>query len=524
MGKRWISLLRAVLNFSDMEYRVQPCARLRKQPEVPTLELFNGKMVELKNYINGQLVAPVGKAYLDNINPAIGEVYSKIPDSDERDVELAYAAAAEAFKSWSVTPKDKRSAYLIRIADLIEQKLDKLAAAESVDNGKPLKLAKRVDIPRAAANFRFYGTGILHFAANSHAMEDQAINYTLKQPIGVAACISPWNLPLYLFSWKIAPALAAGCTVVAKPSEVTPMTAYLLSEICMEAGLPPGVLNIVHGLGPKVGNALVSHPNIPLISFTGGTATGKHIASIAAPMFKKLSLELGGKNPNIIFADCNYDEMLSTTLNSSFSNQGQICLCGSRIFVERSLYERFKTDFVKQTKALKVGDPASDDTRVGAIVSKGHYEKILSYIELAKAEGGKVLCGGKAYIPEGACSKGYYIEPTIIEGLEYTCRTNQEEIFGPVVTITPFDTEEEVLTMANSTSYGLAAMVWTEQLTRAHRVANRLHSGIVWINCWLLRDLRTPFGGVKASGLGREGGFEALDFFTEPKNVCVKLA
>ncbi len=480
-------------------------------------------MQQLKNYINGQLLEPLAKNYIDNISPANGKVYSLIPDSDEKDVELAYAAAAEAFKTWSVTPKDKRSYYLLKIADLIEQKLDALAAAESKDNGKPLKLAKRVDIPRAASNFRFYGTGILHFAAQSHSMENTAINYTLKQPVGVAACISPWNLPLYLFSWKIAPALAAGCTVVAKPSEVTPMTAYLLSEICIEAGLPPGVLNIVHGLGPKVGNALVSHPNIPLISFTGGTATGKHIASIAAPMFKKLSLELGGKNPNIIFADCNYEEMLSTTLNSSFSNQGQICLCGSRIFVERPLYEKFKNDFVAQTNKMKVGDPSKEDTRIGAIVSKGHFEKILSYIKLAQQEGGKILCGGKSVNPGGELSEGYYIEPTIIEGLNYNCRTNQEEIFGPVVTITPFDTEEEALMMANSTSYGLASMIWTEHLTRAHRMANAIHSGIVWINCWLLRDLRTPFGGVKASGVGREGGFEALEFFTEPKNVCIKL-
>ncbi len=488
-----------------------------------TFELYFLHMQQLKNYINGQLIEPVGKTYIDNYSPANGKVYSRIPDSDEKDVELAYTAAAEAFKTWSITPKDKRSYYLLKIAELIELKLDALAAAESRDNGKPLKLAKKVDIPRAAANFRFYGTGILHFSAQSHAMENNAINYTLKQPVGVAACISPWNLPLYLFSWKIAPALAAGCTVVAKPSEVTPMTAYLLSEICIEAGLPPGVLNIVHGLGPKVGNALVSHPKIPLISFTGGTATGKHIASIAAPMFKKLSLELGGKNPNLIFADCNYEEMLNTTLNSSFSNQGQICLCGSRIFVERPLYEKFKTDFVAQTKKMKVGDPSKEDTRVGAIVSKGHYEKILSYIELAKQEGGKVLCGGKSFDPGGELSEGYYIEPTIIEGLDFKCRTNQEEIFGPVVTITPFDTEEEALMMANSTSYGLAAMVWTENLTRAHRIAHDLHAGIVWVNCWLLRDLRTPFGGVKASGVGREGGFEALDFFTEPKNVCIKL-
>jgi aminomuconate-semialdehyde/2-hydroxymuconate-6-semialdehyde dehydrogenase len=480
-------------------------------------------MQQLKNYINGQLTGPVSKKYFDNFDPSTGQVYSQIPDSDEQDVEDAYRAAKAAFKEWSVTSKEKRSQYLLKIAALIEKNLDKLALAESIDNGKPLKLAKTVDIPRAAANFHFYGTAILHYASESHSMEETAINYTLRQPVGVAGCISPWNLPLYLFSWKIAPALAAGCTVVAKPSEITPMTAYLLSELCIEAGLPAGVLNIVHGLGSKAGNAIISHKDIPLISFTGGTATGKHIASVAAPMFKKLSLELGGKNPNIIFADCNYEKMLSTTMLSSFANQGQICLCGSRIFVERSIYEKFKNDLVAKTKELTIGDPRDEKTKIGAVVSKVHQEKILGYIELAKQEGGKVLCGGKAFKAKGGLSGGYYVEPTVIEGLSHACRTNQEEIFGPVVTITPFDTEEEALMMANSTVYGLASMLWTENLTRAHRMAAKIHAGIVWINCWLLRDLRTPFGGVKASGVGREGGFEALDFFTEPKNVCVKL-
>lgn len=480
-------------------------------------------MFQLKNYINGELIAPNSKNYIDNFNPSTGKVYSLIPDSDTEDVELAYTAAKNAFTEWSTTPKEKRSYYLLKIADLIEKNIDKLALAESIDNGKPLKLAKTVDIPRAASNFKFYGTGILHFAAHAHSMEDDAINYTLKQPVGVAGCISPWNLPLYLFSWKIAPALAAGCTVVAKPSEVTPMTAYLLSEICIEAGLPNGVLNIVHGLGGKVGNAIVSHKNIPLISFTGGTATGKHIASVAAPMFKKMSLELGGKNPNIIFADCNYEKMLATTLHSSFANQGQICLCGSRIFIERKIYDKFKTDFVAKTKELTVGNPLDDKTKVGAIVSKQHQQKILSYIELAKQEGGEILCGGNAVNFDDELKEGYYIEPTIIEGLDYNCRTNQEEIFGPVVTLTPFDTDDEALMMANSTMYGLASMVWTENLTRAHKIAKEIHAGIVWVNCWLLRDLRTPFGGVKASGVGREGGFEAIEFFTEPKNVCIKF-
>lgn len=480
-------------------------------------------MQKLKNYINGELVAPISQQYIDNYDPSRGIVYSLIPDSDERDTENAVKAAKEAFQSWSITPKDTRSKYLLKIASLIEEQLHDLAVAESLDNGKPLHLAKTVDIPRAAANFHFYGTGILHFASHAHSMEDTAINYTLRQPVGVAGCISPWNLPLYLFSWKIAPALAAGCTVVAKPSEVTPMTAYLLSEICIKAGLPKGVLNIVHGYGHKVGNAIVSHKDVPLISFTGGTKTGANIASIAAPMFKKLSLELGGKNPSIIFADCDYEKMLSTTMLSSFANQGQICLCGSRIFIEKSIYEKFKADFVSKTEKLVVGAPLDEKTKIGAVVSKSHMEKILSYIELAKEEGGKVLCGGKQVTVSGEFENGYYIAPTIIEGLTYNCRTNQEEIFGPVVTIQPFENEEEVTMYANSTQYGLASVVWTQDITKANRLAINLHTGIVWINCWLLRDLRTPFGGVKSSGVGREGGFEAIDFFTEPKNVCVKL-
>ena len=363
----------------------------------------------------------------------------------------------------------------------------------------------------------------MHTATEAHETVGQAINYTLRQPLGVVGCISPWNLPLYLFSWKIAPALAAGCTVVAKPSEITPMTAYLLSKLCIEAGLPAGVLNIVHGLGAKAGAAIVSHKDVKAISFTGGTKTGEWIAREAAPKFKKLSLELGGKNPNIIFADCNYEEMLSTTIRSSFSNQGQICLCGSRIFVEKPLYENFCGDFVERISKLKIGDPLEAETNIGAVVSQSHMEKILSYINLAQKEGGKILHGGQQIKLEGRCAKGYFIEPTIIENLTHDCRTNTEEIFGPVVTITPFDEEEEVLNYANSAEYGLSATVWTENLSRAHRVAEKLESGIIWINTWLLRDLRTPFGGMKNSGVGREGGFEALRFFTEEKNVCIKI-
>ena len=484
---------------------------------------FIGETLELLNYIGGELVAPASGEYLDNIDPATGEIYSHIPDSDERDVQRAVEAAKAAFPAWSMTPPEERFAVLMRLVALIERDLESLALAESIDNGKPVSLARVVDIPRAVANLRFYATAAMHTWNESHETVGQAINYTLRQPLGVVGCISPWNLPLYLFTWKIAPAIAAGCTVVAKPSEVTPMTAYLLSKLCIEAGLPAGVLNIVHGTGPKVGSAIVAHKDVKAISFTGGTKTGEEIARTAAPMFKKLSLELGGKNPNIIFADCDYDDMLATTVRSSFSNQGEICLCGSRIFVERPIYESFKADFVERVSKLKIGDPLEAGTDVGAIVSRPHFDKIMSHIELAKEEGGTILTGGNAVNLDGRCSDGLFIQPTVIEGLTCDCRTNTEEIFGPVVTIMPFDTEEEVLGYANAVRYGLSATVWTQNLSRAHRVAAKLEAGIIWINCWLLRDLRTPFGGVKESGMGREGGFEALRFFTEEKNVCIKV-
>jgi len=478
------------------------------------------KMIQILNYIDGELLPAKSEDWLSVMNPSNGEEYAQLPDSNTDDVNKAVTAAKNAFHSWSTLSINERSAYLIKIADAIESQLDDLAMAECVDNGKPLKLAKRVDIPRASSNFRFFGNAITQFASESHDM-GTAINYTLRQPLGVVSCISPWNLPLYLFSWKIAPALAAGNTVVAKPSEVTPMTAYLLSKICIEVGLPKGVLNIVHGLGESVGSVMTSHPKIKAISFTGSTRVGAEIARVAVPAFKKVSLEMGGKNPNLIFADCDYDKMLSTTLHSSFANQGQICLCGSRIYVERSIYDQFKVDFVKKTKELTVGDPLDEKTKVGAIVSKPHFDKILSYIELAKEEGGTILCGGNAIQPEGL-ENGLYIQPTIIEGLTNSCRTNQEEIFGPVVTIMPFDNDDHALELANGTPYGLSSTVWTSNLTRAHRMARDIEAGIVWINTWLHRDLRTPFGGVKQSGVGREGGFEALRFFTETKNVCIQ--
>ena len=480
-------------------------------------------MQKILNYINGELIEPVGGKFLDNVNPAEGKVYSQIPDSDARDVQLAVDAAKTAFPAWSSLPVEKRSAILQRIADLIDRDLEKLSMAESIDQGKPVKLARVMDIPRAASNMSFFASGAIHFSSEAHVTGTEAINYTTRTPVGVVGCISPWNLPLYLFTWKIAPALAAGCTVVAKPSELTPMTAFLFSQLCIEAGLPKGVLNIVHGLGSKAGQAIVEHPEIAAISFTGGTVTGKKIAATAAPLLKKLSLELGGKNPNIVFADCDFEQAVRTSIQSSFSNQGEICLCGSRIFVERSLYDRFTNEFVTRAKGLVTGDPLDEKTKVGALVSEAHMNKVMSYIELAKEEGGRILTGGKQIKVNGRCEKGYFIEPTVVVDLDSKCRTNQEEIFGPVVTIMPFDTEEEVIQYANSTAYGLSATLWTENLKRAHRVSAQVKSGIIWVNCWLFRDLRTPFGGMKQSGVGREGGWEALKFFTEERNICIKL-
>lgn len=480
-------------------------------------------MQKIANYIAGKLLPPASGEYIDNIDPAIGKVYSHTPDSDERDIGQAVQAARRAFPVWSAKTAGQRAAYLYRLSSLIDANIEKLALAESVDNGKPLALALAVDIPRASQNFHFFASAIEQFASESHATSERVLNYTLRKPIGIAGCISPWNLPLYLFSWKIAPALAAGNCVIAKPSEITPMTAFLLSELCIEAGFPGGVLNIVHGLGHKVGAAITAHSDIGVISFTGGTRTGAEIARTTAPTFKKVSLELGGKNPTLIFADCQYDDMLDTTLRSSFTNQGQICLCGSRIFVERAVYAKFKQDFVARTRELTVCDPLEPESRLGAVVSQQHIEKILSYIELAKEEGGTILCGGERVQLTGRCKNGFFVAPTVIEGLDAHCRTNQEEIFGPVVTIMPFEGEDEALKLANSTEYGLAATVWTENLSRAHRLGSELQAGVVWVNCWLLRDLRTPFGGTKSSGVGREGGDEALRFFTEPKNVCIKF-
>lgn len=478
--------------------------------------------MKIKNYINGKFENPIHGEYLDNYNPSVGEVYGQVPNSSKEDVENAYQAAKNAFPSWSNTTLELRSKILSKISNLIIEKLDFLAAAESQDNGKPVHLAKSVDIPRAASNFQFFADALTQFSSESHESTGfNAINFTLREPIGVVGCISPWNLPLYLFTWKIAPAIAAGNCVVAKPSEITPLTAYLFGEICSDAGLPNGVLNIVHGNGSSTGQAIVEHPQIKAISFTGGTATGAHIARVAAPLFKKLSLELGGKNPNIIFADCNYEKMLATTVRSSFSNQGQICLCGSRILVEAEIYEKFKKDFIQKVAELKVGNPKNSETSIGAIVSKQHFKKVKEYIEIAEREGGRIIFGGNKVTVKN-CENGYYLQPTVIEVANNLCTANQEEIFGPVVTMMPFKTEKEALQLANDVKYGLSASLWTNNLNRTLQFSKQLETGIVWVNTWMLRDLRTAFGGKKASGIGREGGFEALRFFTEPKNICIQ--
>lgn len=479
-------------------------------------------MDTLANFINGEFTAPVNGKYIENVEPATGQVYGEIPSSNLQDVELAVKAARKALPMWQAMPIEQRAELLFALGAAIEANLESLAEAESKDNGKPISAARTVDIPRAASNFKFFAHAASQFASEAHAVASQAINYTLRQPIGIVGCISPWNLPLYLFTWKIAPALAAGNCVIAKPSEVTPKTAALLGELCQQVGLPKGVLNILHGTGDKVGAAICDHPEIKAISFTGGTSTGAAIARQVAPQFKKLSLELGGKNPALIFADCDIEATVNQLIRASFANQGQICLCASRIYIERSIYPAFRDAFVEQAQALTPSDPSLDSTQMGAIVSRPHMEKILSYIELAKHEGANILMGGSSLTLNGRCQDGYFISPTVIEGLDSEARCNQEEIFGPVVTLQAFDSEKEALSLANDSQYGLASTIWTQNISRAHRLAEEINTGIVWVNTWLERDLRTPFGGMKSSGVGREGGEEAMRFFTEAKNVCIK--
>lgn len=478
------------------------------------MEVMN---IDIMNFVNGQFVNAVSGKTLPNICPSTAEAFGTFPDSDVQDAVKAVEAADQAFKEWKKWSASKRAELLFKIADLIDQNKEDLARAEALDNGKPLKLTTSVDIPRSSENFRFFAHALLTKNEPLFSNED-SYNLVKRQGLGVVTCISPWNLPLYLLTWKLAPALACGNTIVAKPSEVTPLTSFLLCKIMKEAGLPNGVVNIIHGLGNKLGETLVTHPKVKAISFTGSTATGKLINQMAAPHFKKVSLEMGGKNPNIIFADCNYEKALRTTIHSSFANQGQICLCGSRIYIEESIYDKFKTDFVALAKKLKSGASLESGIDQGALVSETHMKKVLSAIETAKAEGGKVLLGGHRLenLP------GFFVAPTIIENLSIECHTNQEEIFGPVVTLTPFKGEEQAIQYANNTTYGLASSLWTDDFHKAMRVSDQIEAGIVWVNTWMLRDLRTPFGGIKSSGIGREGGEWAFNFYSETKNICMK--
>ena len=493
-------------------------------------------MHTLANLINGRHLPPTAGQFIDSTEPATGGVLSRVPDSNKADVDTAVAAAKAAFPGWSATSAHDRSRLLLKLADLIDTNLDRLAEAESRDTGKPITLARSIDIPRSASNLRFFATAALHTHTEAHDFDGSgspaaqggghSLHYTLRSPRGVAGLISPWNLPLYLLTWKIAPALATGNTAVCKPSEVTPLTAHLLGELAVEAGLPPGVLNIVHGRGPSAGAALVTHPDVPTVSFTGSTAVGRWIGKECGDMLKRVSLELGGKNPFIIFGDADLAEAIPTAARAAFTNQGQICLCGSRLIVHESVATQVTDGIVAVANALKIGDPLDPQTQQGSLTSREHFAKVDSYVKLARELGGKVLCGGSAVAASSLPDRvkgGSFYHPTVIAGLDPMCRVEQEEIFGPVVTIQTFKTFEEAMALANGTPYGLAGVVFTRDVGQAHRAAAAIQAGMTWINCWLVRDLRTPFGGAKQSGVGREGGFDAIKFFTEAKSVCVRV-
>lgn len=479
-------------------------------------------MERIANLINGELMPPLSGQYMDNYNPSTGQVYSRVASSEQRDVDVAVESAKKAFEKWSKTSVADRVSLMMKLADLIDRDKEALAIAESKDQGKPLWLARSVDIPRASANIRFFAHAIMNNKSVAFSDTANVVEYINRPAIGPCALISPWNLPLYILTWKVAPCIATGNTAICKPSEMTPMTAFLFSQLVIEAGFPPGVINIIHGQGGVAGEALIQHKDVPVISFTGGTKTGAHIATQVAPQFKKLSLELGGKNPNIIFADCDYEKALSTSVRASFLNQGEICLCGSRIFVEQPLYQEFLSDFIRETDKLIVGDPMSKKSFLGALVSKEHLEKVKSYVQLARQEGGLVHTNEDVQGLDPTLAEGYFMRPTVISGLSHECRVQQEEIFGPVVTLTPFETEEEVIAMANSVPYGLSASLWTQNSDRVHRVSGQIKSGTVWVNSWMYRNLAAPLGGMKHSGQGREGGDYSLNFFTETQNISIR--
>ncbi len=477
-------------------------------------------MDDLCNYIGGRFTTHSGDQWLDNIEPATGSYICRVPLSDSSDVDAAVAAARSAHPAWGALSHSERADWLDRIADALEACYEEIAALESRDTGKPISLARDVDAQRSVSNFRFFA-GILREHEQEVFEMISATNYVVNKPVGVGALITPWNLPLYLLSWKVAPAIGMGNTVVCKPSELTPMTADLLMRVIDEVGLPAGVVNLVHGDGAGAGAPLVAHSGVNLVSFTGGTATGEKVAASAAPAFKKLSLELGGKNASIVFADCNMKSTVAGVVRAGFLNQGQVCLCGSRVLVEDSIYNEFRDRFVDAVEAMRVGDPSDEATDLGALISGQHLEKVQSYVELAKQEGGRLLTGGAPCMPAGF-EHGNWMAPTVIEGLSPDSRCSTEEIFGPVVTLHPFSSEEEAVAITNNTRYGLAGSVWTDDLERGKRVSEAIDTGMVWVNTWLHRDLRVPFGGVKDSGVGREGGKWSLDFFSEAMNVCVK--
>ena len=478
--------------------------------------------MQLFNMIGGEQMMPREMRFLENINPATGQRISHIPRSGLSDVDEAVGAAQVAFQVWSRMAPNARADVLDKVANRIEERQEEFALAESRDNGKPISLARQVDIPRAIANFRFFAGAVRHDSTGCHMMAD-ALNYTIRKPLGVVGLITPWNLPLYLLSWKAAPALAMGNVVVAKPSEMTPTTASLLAEVFTEVGAPKGIFNVIHGLGAEAGGPLVDHPGIKAISFTGGTSTGATVAQTAAPQFKKLSLELGGKNASIVFDDCDFEKTVAGVTRAAFLNQGQVCLCGSRILVHRKVYLRFVDALVERARKMVIGDPFAEGTELGALISLEHRQKIESYIDYAVTDGGSVLTGGSRPMMSEEFVHGAWLKPTVIADLDVECRASTEEIFGPVAVVHPFDTEEEAIEIANGVEYGLAASMWTSNVTRAHRLSAQLDTGMVWVNTWLHRDLRVPFGGVKNSGVGREGGRFSLEFFSEQQNICVYL-